>query len=546
MINILKSINKNEKRFIVIVIAFVIIVTSIPYIFGLIRTPDGSFYTGIHALTPGDTNVYYSYIEQVKQGEIIFRDLYTSEIQDAPLINPFWFIIGLFGKITHLPTWLTLQISRLVLAAVFVMVAYIFISYIFIEKSKRKLALIILLFSSGFGGALAPFLEQLKYYSDGYYHWPMDLWVPESVTFLSLFHLPHIIFSSILSLVVFLFALLSFETDKFRYSILSGVAALFWFSFHPFHFFTLVVVLSVYLFIHGISTKKFPTSFLKHALIIILMSLPAVIYQYAIIAGDSVISGRAEQNLLLTPSWWLVVVSYGFVGILALLGVVRVLKQQDRKWFFIAIWFVVQTLLLYAPLSFQRRLSQNLHFPMALLALFALGYIVKRYKDINLIKYVSSNKIILGTLFVLFFSFSNIYALANDILLYRNMSYPFFYLSSDYKDAFRWLKDNAQKEDSVLSEWIDGNFIPGYSGRTVYIGHDVETVDFEYKEKQVEWFFQNNLDLEEKKEFLTTAGLDFIFFSGRSAELGDFDPQNKKFLLPEFISEEIKIYRVIQ
>ncbi|MBU1074931.1 hypothetical protein KJ733_00225 [Patescibacteria group bacterium] len=546
MKEIIKTISRKEKRLIILLSVFVVVITFLPYIFGYLRTPEESFYTGIHALTPGDTNVYYSYLEQVEQGDVVFKDLYTSESQSVSLIKPFWATVGIFGKVLHLPHWLTLQITRSILIFVFIAFAYIFIAYIFSNKQHRKIAIILLLFSSGLGGLLSPFLEHLKYIGEGYYHWPMDLWVPESVTFLSMFHIPHILFSSILSLVVFLSLLISFETNRYKYSVVAGVAALIWFSFHPFHFFTLLAVVTAYLFLKGIMDRKIPFIYFKHFFITILIALPSVVYHFVIIAQDYLMAGRAEQNILYTPVWWLLIISYGFVGILAVVGVAKIFKKKDNKWLFVAVWFIVQTLLLYAPLAFQRRLSQNLHFPMVLLATLAVIYLANKYKNAKIIRYITDNKLVLIFVFTILIAFSNVYALVNDFLLYKNMTYPFFYLSDDYRGSFDWIKENIGEDGVILSEWIDGNFIPGYSGRTVYLGHGVETINYEFKQEQVSWLFQSNLELEAKQEFLMQNNINFIFFSDRSRELGDFDPANKKFLKEEFISDQVSIYRVIE
>jgi hypothetical protein len=278
----------------------------------------------------------------------------------------------------------------------------------------------------------------------------------------------------------------------------------------------------------------------------LLCALPAVIYHFLIIAKDPVIAGRAEQNLLFTPAWYLVIVSYGFVGVLAILGVLRLTKKHDNKWLFIATWFVSQALLLYAPLTFQRRLTQNIHFPMVLLAVYAIIFLAKKFKNTKTVNYLLENKVVIAFIFIIFFAFSNVYALINDIVLYRYISYPFFYLSDDYKNAFVWLKTNMSKGDVILSEWIDGNFIPGYTGRTVYLGHGVETVDYKLKQEQTNWFYQDNTESLEKKDFLLQNNIDYIFFSDRTKELGDFDPKTKEFLHEEFTSDTVNIYRLIK
>jgi hypothetical protein len=545
MKEIFRTIDTGEKKFVLFLTLFVILVTLLPFIYGYLRTPEGSFYTGVHALTPGDTNVYYSYLEQVKQGDLVFKDLYTSEVQGTPLVNPFWAAAGFFGKILGTPHWVTIQIVRCVLVFVFIAIAYVFISYLFLKKRHRKIAIVLLLFSSGLGGLFSPFLEYFKYIGEGYYHWPMDLWVPESVSFLSMLHVPHILFSSILSLITFLCVLLAFERNKYIYSMLAGISSFLWFTFHPFHFFTVAIVTLAVVFVKGMLIKKIPWAYIRHCTVIMVLALPAVIYHFLIIAQDPVIAGRAEQNLLFTPAWYLVLVSYGFVGILAVLGVMRLAKKHDNKWLFIAVWFVTQTLLLYSPLVFQRRLAQNLHFPMILLATYAIIFLIKRYYYTKIVSYLVNNKVVIAFIFIIFFSFSNIYAIINDIMLYKSIAYPFFYLPQDYARSYEWMKQNMEEDEVMLSEWIDGNFIPGYTGRTVYLGHGVETVDYLLKQQQVNWFYQDSLELEDKRVFLRDSGIDYVFFSDRTDEIGSFDPKTTEFLQEEFVSDHVKIYRFI-
>ena len=114
MREIYKSITKGEKKLLIVLAVFLIFITTTPYIFGYFNAPENSFYTGVHALTPGDTSVYYSYIEQAKQGDFLFKDLYTSEDQETKLIKPFWYGVGIFAKAFQLPSWIAVQIVRIV------------------------------------------------------------------------------------------------------------------------------------------------------------------------------------------------------------------------------------------------------------------------------------------------------------------------------------------------------------------------------------------------------------------------------------------------
>ncbi|MFH1187472.1 MAG: hypothetical protein V1688_01265, partial [bacterium] len=204
---ICQSISKKEWKKIFWFSVAAIFITTMPFIYGYLRTPAGKVQSGIHALTPVDLNVYYSYLEQAKQGRTVFVDLFTSEAQTPLIFNIFWLAVGIVGKILKLNSIITFQLARIFLIPIFIITIYIFISYFFSDKTKRQTALIFILFSSGIGAILSPILEKFVYETYGYYHWPLDMWVPESSTFLTLFHMPHFIASLTLIILIFLFTL---------------------------------------------------------------------------------------------------------------------------------------------------------------------------------------------------------------------------------------------------------------------------------------------------------------------------------------------------
>ena len=244
----------------------------------------------------------------------------------------------------------------------------------------------------------------------------------------------------------------------------------------------------------------------------------------------------------------MLLISYGFLGILAILGFFKSFRINDEKISFIAIWFMVQLFLLYIPLAFQRRLAQNFHFPVTILAIVGIcsiyRFLSRKFSDKSA-NLLLNNKILMGLLFIIFLAFSNIYVLANDVLLYQNNSYPYFYLTDEYSQVMVWLENNISLNDVVLSEEINGNFIPGMSGRKVYLGHGVETLDYENKLEKVEWFFEKDEESAEKKEFLEENNITYLFWSDAEKGLGSFDPKNKEYLKEVFSNQTVTIYQFI-
>lgn len=88
-----------------------------------------------------------------------------------------------------------------------------------------------------------------------------------------------------------------------------------------------------------------------------------------------------------------------------------------------------------------------------------------------------------------------------------------------------------------------GNVIAGFSGRTVFIGHPVETSGFTQKMIDVNWFFQENNGDNEKKEFLRKNNVNYIYFSDEEKQMGSFTPGEKDYLKKIFENNETEIYQ---
>jgi len=151
MKDLIKSITKKEWRLVALLSLILIALTGLPYLYAYLAAPQGFVYNGLDSLTPADNPVYYSYINQVKSGSFFLKDLFTPESQPVGLFNVFWFSVGIFARVFHLPAIFTFHLFRLILIPVFVAVAYIFISLFFDDALRRRWSLILLSFSSGIG-----------------------------------------------------------------------------------------------------------------------------------------------------------------------------------------------------------------------------------------------------------------------------------------------------------------------------------------------------------------------------------------------------------
>ncbi|MFA5022286.1 MAG: hypothetical protein WC508_04375 [Patescibacteria group bacterium] len=553
MKDLIKSISKNEWRFLILIMAAMVLITTIPYIFGYFSASPGTVYDGLHALTAGDTPVYCSYINQVKSGNIFLKDLFTSETQDIGTLNIWWLLVGFMAKIFNLSPLFAFQISRIVMVPIFIIIAYLFISYIFTEVRKRKLALIFLLFSSGLGAYFANFFNQFGWENTIPYRWPIDLWLGEAIIFNTLYQTSHFIASITLTLLIFLLVLLALAKNKFSYAVIAGILCLFYFNFHPYYFPVIFGVLGLYLLVLFWQTKKILWRDVGYLLTVFLISLPSVIYHFWLIVSSPTIAWRATQNITLISPPIFVLIGYGFLWLGFGLGLWFLLKNKalENKFIFLLIWLTVNLALAYSAFPFQSRYTQGLQFILVIFTVVGLLAIYDWLKiklKSKTFDFWVNNPTLLGVLFILLFGTSNLYNLVRDFYYFSykpGTVASAFYLPKGLVSGIKWT-DSLPGPQIILAADIPARFTSCYSGQTVYLGHFHETLFAYSKALYLSWFFADNKNDEKKHQFLIKNNINLVFYSQYEKELGSFNPATKDYLKPIYQNPDIIIYQVLK
>lgn len=548
---------KTEKRWLFTIIVIVLVLTTVPIIFGYKYTRNEEYYTGVRFLALADYMVYYSLLEQVQQGDWLFANLYTSEHEAGRTFNIFWLGAGLFKKALHLSSVTTLAILRFVLTPVLIISLYLFLRHYVRRLQRRRIIFLIMIFSSGLGVWFSGALRRSLYVQEGYVHWPMDLWVAEVNTFLTLMHSPHFIASLTLFLWVLFLFLRAQETDHYKYSFISGMLALILFQFHPYHAPTVYSVMGLFLVLQSILEKKLSWCKIKHGLIVVGISLPSVIYYVWLIFFDPYFASKAQQNLQLMTVWWMTLISYGFILPLAVVGVVMLVQRQkyrETKFLFLFAWFLAQGILIHLPIHFQRRLVEGWQIPMTILAglglFYLLAWLKSKFGKYYFYRIILRNHYLFIFIFVFFFSFSNVFNTVTDYSNYLWNHQPPFYLTLKKMAAIQWLKDNTPEETVILASSANGLVLPAWSGRTVFLGHGDETAFSNKKREMVLWFFgaasaDYEVNYQNREEFLHQQGIQYVFWGPEEAAMGSFRPESEKYLELAYENGEAKIFRVI-
>lgn len=504
----------------------------------------GLTWSGRTFTAPGDMSVYLSYILQVSDGSWLFDNRFAAEA-GMPVLNLIWLSAGLVARYFGLSPVTAFQALRVALIPVLAWTVYWSADYFLNRRSEKAWAVFLALFSSGWG-VTALFLDNPEMVN-GHYNWPIDLWVSEAIIFLSAMHSPHFIAGWILIILSMTLLARSYIESRPGLAVLAGLSSLILFQFHPFHAPTLyAVALMAFIVLSavgGSARNKF-MSLAAYGF----TSLPSVFYHWWLLQPGRNEATALSANFNYTPSFYYVLVGFGALVPLSLVGAVSWRRRAEGnrpirlRFLFIVCWVAVQSLIIYAPILFQRRFIQGLQFPLVLLS--AVGIVALSGQDWWRKRWSRwLHPVVAVVLLGIVLIPSSFYALANNLGLLVNNNPPIFYHTADEMRAMEWLRDNADASDLVLSSFPSGNSLPGRSGVRVYVGHWVATPEAELRDEMSQRFFGSDTDDRWRQDFLRENGVTMVYVGPVERQLGAY-LVGKDYLQPVFEGGSVTVYRV--
>ncbi|MDH4136986.1 MAG: hypothetical protein OEW09_09785, partial [Anaerolineae bacterium] len=346
--------------------------TCLPYLYAYLVAPDDMQFTGLLS-NPMDGNSYLAKMRQGAQGSWLFHLPYTSEDHDGAFIFTYYLFLGRFSALLGLPLILTYHLARVVNSFVLLFVAYSSLSHFSLDGGARRAVFLLIGFSSGLGWLAVPFNV-----------FAPDLWVPEAITFYSIFANPHFPLAVALMLLTFVFVLAPLQADSEdgqpkawssvgRDSILAGLSSLLLAIVQPFCIVTVYSVLGGYFILRLLKERRLPWSEILRGVAVGAATAPIIAYDYYVYTFNPILHAWSDQNVTPSPPLWEYVLAYGLVLALAVGGAVLAIRRRSKADLFLLAWIIVNGLLLYAPFSLQRRLVTGLHVPLCVLAAMALS-----------------------------------------------------------------------------------------------------------------------------------------------------------------------------
>lgn len=532
----MKNIEKfiRQERFFLCCLAVTMFVAALPFIIGQVLTPSGAEFFGNKLIAPADYSIYYSYINQGMQGHLFMYDAFTSEAHAATLFQPLWFFVGLGARLFHLSAPVAFAAARYLSIPIFLWTLWWAAGWICPNQPRRrKVGFVMSLVASGFGGIMALIGPRL---ADFPWTYP-DLWVSEAYTVLTLWSSAH--FLLVTSGIIFVLVAVerSWAEQRWSWARWAGVVAVATLAIHPFHVLTWVIFWMLMTLWRWQNTKKFPWSYIARWVTVLAISLPMVLLYGLQLQFDVLTIQRSIQNVNRSARPWAMILSLGLPLLLAIVSVWR-WKPRDERWRWLVGLAIAYCIAAYAPVLFQRRLTQGMMLPLAWLSAPMIESIIFTSRQ-------RSTKWAIGIALGLMLSFSWLFIGGVMIKDYaRDIREPvrMYYIDRDHQDLATFVRQ-LDPHQPLLGTLIESNVLAGQTSHQVYVGYGVETWNFNQKLDRMNAFFSSMTKIEQR-QFLQREQLCFILTSPRTEAKGSaFQPQTWTDLITIWIGKELTLYQ---
>jgi hypothetical protein len=522
--------------------------TALPYLYGYLIADADRVFMGIVMNVP-DTAQYFSWARE-SQHSILIENKLTSEQGAAVYFNLLWLIVGRLASALGLGVAEATQLLRPIGAAVYIGATFWFIGLVTRTRLERWTAFLVAVLGGGLGWLLV-----LGKQFNGVLSAPLDLYVTEPNTFLSVMAFPHQALAGGLQVLALGLAALAFERNSMRLGLSAGLVAL---ALGVQHGYDLLIVYAV-VGVTGLLLAVRGAGWLKITWLGMLIcgpAAPAALYLFILTRLSPIWRGVLAQYgnagvYTPTPPHLLILMGIPLVVVLA--GIPLLVVRRSGVWSWLSTanprdllvwtWLVVGAALVYIPTDFQIKMLAGWQIPLAVVATWLLLNRAVPALDRSGLLPRSRTQQLVAIGFVLIVLPVNLYLLAWRFVDLGRRDYPYF-LQPGEVAAMGWLASNASPHDVVMSSITLGQYVPELSGNNAFLAHWAETLDFYTKVRLVSAVFDARTSDAEREAILDQYNVAYLLYGGEERRLGSYDPSASTYLTRVDVSGDVEIYQV--
>jgi len=502
-------------RWVVVLSAVVVLSTILPHIHQAATTPPGWRFTGVVEAVD-DQNLYFSWLEQMRDGRLLVYDYETAEEGPPFLPNPPWLIIGLLARVIPLPLIVTYHAVRLVWGFGCLLVVWLLVREFFERPLPRMFAFVTAALGSGLG-ALADGVNAI---AGRTVLVSADL-MPEMWGYHSL-SLPNFVMAIALMALLALILLRAYRRPSLRLS-LAAMATMFVLTLtHAYN----VGVLAPLLVGHFVFCRIARPDGGRNAginLWALAGIVPAAAFLWWQTHANPLVASWGEQNVLRSPPPLVYLLGFGVVLPLAIAGRIalgRRRRETAADWLMI-FWVPVTLVAIYSypVLPFERRCVEGVFLPLAILTGIAMGDRLVPLLRARLQGGGERGAIALAMALLLAGILpTNVKLLVDGALSDEPLIPP------GWVAGFAWVTENTPPDARFFTSQRTGGLLARYALRHVHVGHWNLTVDVERKREMARRFFTADTPDAERLAILRASGCGWVAATaGQAAGLEGWD-----------------------
>jgi hypothetical protein len=509
-----------EKHWLWVYTVGVLLLTSVPYIWGFGQEGEAWRFTGF-VFGVEDGNTYIAKMLGGASGAWTYLTAYTSYPQDGIFANMLYVVTG---KLTAPPEQHTQLVGlfhlwRALAGLLMIWSTYLFIAYFTQEINYRRWGTMMATLGGGLGSILL--LVGGERLSGGL---PLELYSPETFGFLSLYGIPHLALARAGLLVSLLIFLDGLSSDwSWKRCLLLGLVWLGVTVAQPLTGVILGWVLGLFLLFSGLKLWRFKRRWagldwsvwrrlFGLVSLAFVFSGPLILYTMLAFRQDPFSLAWMVQNLILSPPPLQYLLAYGLMIPLVILGI---RKRQGVAIWLLILWVVSLPLLVYAPVNVQRRMAEGVWPAMIAISVFGLNTLrsIRWQKWIFVFLYTGLGLCLIGTVILL----------AGGLQAARVQEKPVFRPAAEVA-AFEFLAEYTEVGDVVLASYETGNALPAWAAVRVVVGHGPESVNLAVLLPQVNALLAGTMGDAERATFLEQHQVKYLFWGPAERALGDWEP----------------------
>ncbi len=517
-----------ERRRVKAIISVFLLFITLPYLWVALLTPSQSVWGGLLYFVD-DPNVHLAWARQVQEGHFFMANLFTTEALSSgerPLFfNVLPAFIGILARLTGLaPVWIY-HGCRVFWAAVALWQFYRLCAVITPDRRARLLAMLLAAFATGGGFLLAlfpGFFGQFFFIDRPDPGFPM---MPEAFVFTSAFLFPLNIASY--ALLAFLGrAVLEAETGLTKRTTLEIFgAALLLANIHTYDALPFGATVLLWGAI-SLAQKHRGTAW---ACLNLLLGLAVSVFYQAVVFGSS--EEFRLKALTPTPAPAFQHIGMSLLPLLLPAGLGLWRERQQKAVWFLALWIVATLALIYAPVSFARKMIEGAHWPLCALAGLGWSFVLAHLP-------MRSRRIAVGILMTVlalspgyFVVWCLNHAAENNLSHAQDMSPPIYISRTDWA-ALKTIAARPERGAILCSPHL-GSYAPRETGHSVFIGHWAETLHPGPKLFATTGFYAGKMKPGAARDWLKANHIQFVIEGPFERFLGRYQPSMaQKLALP--------------